>query len=286
MGDDKNTVKILFFGDLVGRPGRSAVRDFMVNPKAFNYKTESVENPPVDTHFIIANVENASHGFGLTEKNYNELSEYGIDAMTSGNHIWDKKEIFNYINNVEKLLRPINYPNCKFGIGGKIFEKNGVKIGVISVLGRVFMNLVDSQWEVVQEEIKRMKEITPIVVVDFHAEATAEKICFGRFCAELGVSAFFGTHTHVQTADEIILNNMGYISDAGFCGTVDGVIGMEYQTSLNRFLTSIPERYEVADGNIVQINAVEVEIDTDTGYAVAIKRIFCSRNNKEEEESQ
>lgn len=286
MGDDKNTVKILFFGDMVGRPGRSAVRDFMVNPKAFNYKTESVENPPVDTHFIIANVENASHGFGLTEKNYNELSEYGIDAMTSGNHIWDKKEIFNYINNVEKLLRPINYPNCKFGIGGKIFEKNGVKIGVISVLGRVFMNLVDSQWEVVQEEIKRMKEITPIVVVDFHAEATAEKICFGRFCAELGVSAFFGTHTHVQTADEIILNNMGYISDAGFCGTVDGVIGMEYQTSLNRFLTSIPERYEVADGNIVQINAVEVEIDTDTGYAVAIKRIFCSRNNKEEEESQ
>ena len=286
MGDDKNTVKILFFGDMVGRPGRSAVRDFMANPKAFNYKTESVENPPVDTHFIIANVENASHGFGLTEKNYNELSEYGIDAMTSGNHIWDKKEIFNYINNVEKLLRPINYPNCKFGIGGKIFEKNGVKIGVISVLGRVFMNLVDSQWEVVQEEIKRMKEITPIVVVDFHAEATAEKICFGRFCAELGVSAFFGTHTHVQTADEIILNNMGYISDAGFCGTVDGVIGMEYQTSLNRFLTSIPERYEVADGNIVQINAVEVEIDTDTGYAVAIKRIFCSRNNKEEEESQ
>lgn len=286
MGDDKNTVKILFFGDMVGRPGRSAVRDFMVNPKAFNYKTEPVENPPVDTHFIIANVENASHGFGLTEKNYNDLSEYGIDAMTSGNHIWDKKEIFNYINNVEKLLRPINYPNCKFGIGGKIFEKNGVKIGVISVLGRVFMNLVDSQWEVVQEEIKRMKEITPIVVVDFHAEATAEKICFGRFCAELGVSAFFGTHTHVQTADEIILNNMGYISDAGFCGTVDGVIGMEYQTSLNRFLTSIPERYEVADGNIVQINAVEVEIDTDTGYAVAIKRIFCSRNNKEEEESQ
>lgn len=286
MGDDKNTVKILFFGDMVGRPGRSAVRDFMVNPKAFNYKTEPVENPPVDTHFIIANVENASHGFGLTEKNYNELSEYGIDAMTSGNHIWDKKEIFNYINNVEKLLRPINYPNCKFGIGGKIFEKNGVKIGVISVLGRVFMNLVDSQWEIVQDEIKRMKEITPIVVVDFHAEATAEKICFGRFCAELGVSAFFGTHTHVQTADEMILNNMGYISDAGFCGTVDSVIGMEYKTSLNRFLTSIPERYEVADGNIVQINAVEVEIDTDTGYAVAIKRIFCSRNNKEEEESQ
>ena len=283
MGDDKNTVKILFFGDLVGRPGRSAVRDFMVNPKAFNYKTEPVENPPVDTHFIIANVENASHGFGLTEKNYKELSEYGIDAMTSGNHIWDKKEIFNYINNVEKLLRPINYPNCKFGIGGKIFEKNGVKIGVISVLGRVFMNLVDSQWEIVQDEIKRMKEITPIVVVDFHAEATAEKICFGRFCAELGVSAFFGTHTHVQTADEMILNNMGYISDAGFCGTVDSVIGMEFATSFKRLSTSLPERYEISEDSCAQINGIEVYIDEK--QAIQIKRInIITDNNIQETE--
>ena len=272
MGDG-NTIKILFFGDIVGKPGRYTVRDFLAENK--------------DKYdFIIANVENASHGFGLTEKNYNDISSYGVDCMTSGNHIWDKREIFNYINSAEKLLRPINYPKGSHGVGSRIFEKDGFKIGVISVLGRVFMSLVDSQWDLVKEEISKIKEITPIIVIDFHAEATAEKICFGRYCSELGASAFFGTHTHVQTADESIINNMGYITDAGFCGASDSVIGMEYQTSLNRFLTSIPERYDVANSGTSQINAVEVEIEKENGYAVAIKRIFCSRNNIEEETSQ
>lgn len=296
MGDDKKTIKILFFGDMVGRPGRFAVRDFLNPPfippfqggqdNDLSCKGRCHEVTEGFDGFVIANVENASHGFGLTEKNYNEISGYGVDCMTSGNHIWDKKEIFNYIENAEKLLRPINYPKGSHGVGSRIFEKNGIKIGVINVLGRVFMNLVDSQWDIVKAEIERIKKETPIVVVDFHAEATAEKICFGRFCSELGVSAFFGTHTHVQTADESIINNMGYITDAGFCGASGGVIGMEYKTSLNRFLTSIPERYEVADGDIVQLNAVEVEIEKDTGYAVDIRRIFCSRNNKEEETGQ
>ncbi len=272
MGDGK-TIKILFFGDIVGKPGRYAVRDFLVENR--------------DKYdFIIANVENASHGFGLTEKNYNDISSYGVDCMTSGNHIWDKREIFNYINNADKLLRPINYPKGSHGVGSRIFEKDGFKIGVISVLGRVFMSLVDSQWDLVKEEILKIREITPIIAIDFHAEATAEKICFGRYCSELGASAFFGTHTHVQTADESIVNNMGYITDAGFCGASDSVIGMEYKTSLNRFLTSIPERYDVADSKTSQINAVEVEIEKENGYAVAIKRIFCSRNNIEEETSQ
>lgn len=272
MGDGK-TIKILFFGDMVGKPGRFALRDYLAENSS-------------QYDFIIANVENASHGFGLTEKNYNDISDYGVDCMTSGNHIWDKRDIFTYIDKADKLLRPINYPKGSAGVGSRIFEKDGFKIGVISVLGRVFMNLVDSQWEMVKDEILKIKEITPIVVIDFHAEATAEKICFGRYCSELGASAFFGTHTHVQTADESIINNMGYITDAGFCGASDGVIGMEYQTSLNRFLTGIPERYDVADSDTTQVNAVEVEIEKDTGYAVAIKRIFCSRNNKKEEESQ
>lgn len=263
MTGDGKTIKILFLGDLVGRPGRFVVRDFLKKQRE-NYD------------FIIANVENASHGFGLTEKNYNEISEYGIDCMTSGNHIWDKREILNYIDKADKLVRPFNYPNGTPGRGSRVFElDNGVKVAVINALGRVFMAPVDSQWETVADEIKRLKEITPIIIVDFHAEATAEKICFGRFCADLGASAFFGTHTHVQTADEQIVNNMGYITDAGFCGTSDGVIGMEYNTSLNRFTTCIPERYEVADGNVVQINAVEVEIDSTSGHAAAIKRIFC-----------
>lgn len=272
MTGDGKTIKILFLGDLVGRPGRFVVRDFLKKQRE-NYD------------FIIANVENASHGFGLTEKNYNEISEYGIDCMTSGNHIWDKREILNYIDKADKLVRPFNYPNGTPGRGSRVFElDNGEKVAVINALGRVFMAPVDSQWETVADEIKRLKEITPIIIVDFHAEATAEKICFGRFCADLGASAFFGTHTHVQTADEQIVNNMGYITDAGFCGTSDGVIGMEYNTSLNRFTTCIPERYEVADGNVVQINAVEVEIDSTSGHAAAIKRIFCYVDENEKEE--
>lgn len=286
MGDD-NTIKILFFGDMVGRPGRYAVRDFLSGMfKDTDYLSPISAFDFSHSHFVIANVENASHGFGLTEKNYNEISDYGVDCMTSGNHIWDKREIFNYIDNAEKLLRPINYPKGCSGVGSRIFEKNGVKIGVINVLGRVFVNIADSPWEIVKEEIQKIKEVTPIVIIDFHAEATAEKICFGRFCSEFGVSAFWGTHTHVQTADECIINNMGYITDAGFCGAVDSVIGMDYQTSLNRFLTAIPERYDVADGDVVQINAVEVEIEKDTGYAVAIRRVFCSRNSKEKETGQ
>ena len=148
------------------------------------------------------------------------------------------------------------------------------------------MSPVESQWTYAAEEIKRLKEITPVVVVDFHAEATAEKICFAKFCSELGVSAFFGTHTHVQTADEQIINDMAYITDAGFCGSADSVIGMDYNTSLNRFTTVIPERYDVANGDTVQINAIEVEIDPISGKAVSIKRIFKSEDKTKEEENE
>ena len=258
-----DTIKIIFFGDIVGKSGRRTVRDFLMKNRS-------------EYDFVIANVENASHGFGLTEKNYNELSECGIDCMTSGNHIWDKREIFNYIDSADKLLRPINYPKGTHGIGSKIFEIGDTKIAVINVLGKVFVNIVDFQFEMITEEIRRLKEITPIIIIDFHGEATAEKICFAKYCSEFGLSAFFGTHTHVQTADESIINGMSYITDAGFCGASDGVIGMEYKTSLARFMSAIPERYEVAEGDTVQLNAVEAEIDKVSGHAVSIKRIFCS----------
>ncbi|MCR5262224.1 MAG: YmdB family metallophosphoesterase [Candidatus Gastranaerophilales bacterium] len=288
-----NTIKILFFGDIVGRPGRFAVRDFLAENKKCHPELVSgsqVQNDRTgeesQNFFTIVNVENASHGFGLTEKNYNDLVEYGVDCMTSGNHIWDKKEIFNYVDDAEKLLRPFNYPDGTKGQGSRIFDFNGVKIGVINVLGRVFMSPVESQWTKVRDEILRIKQITPIIIIDFHAEATAEKMCFAKFCSELGVSAFFGTHTHIQTADERIINNMAYITDAGFCGTYESVIGMDYNTSLNRFTTVIPERYEVAQGDVVQINAVEVEIDTDLGFATSIKRISMieDKRNKENED--
>ena len=273
MSDNNSTVKIIFFGDIVGKPGRFAVRDFL---------QKKYTETNLSTTFIVANVENASHGFGLTEKNYNDFIEYGIDAMTCGNHIWDKKDIYTYIDRADKLLRPINYPQGTRGVGSKIFEKNGIKFGVINVLGRVFMNLVDSPWELVKDEIERIKKETPIIIIDFHAEATAEKICFAKYCSEFGVSAFLGTHTHVQTADETIINGMAYITDAGFCGASDGVIGMDYNTSLARFLTSIPERYEVAEGKTTQINAVEVEIDIISGKALNVKRVFCSTSKVEE----
>ena len=281
--ENTDTIKILFFGDMVGRPGRFAVRDFLQNPKSFTPEIEE----DLNNCFIIANVENASHGFGLTEKNYNEISKYGVDCMTSGNHIWDKKEIINYIDKAEKLLRPINYPDTVPGKGVEIFEYKGHKIAVINILGRVFMNPINSQWEIIKKEIERIKKITPIIIIDFHAEATAEKICFAKYCSDIGCSAFFGTHTHVQTADESIINNKtGYITDAGYCGASDGVIGMDYQTSLNRFLTSLPERYEIANSTTVNVNAVLVDINPETGYAVAIKRFYCSRKEIEKEKSQ
>ncbi len=258
-----NILKILFFGDLVGKPGRFAVKEFLAENKY---------------DFVIANVENASHGFGLTEKNYNELLDYGVNCMTSGNHIWDKKEIFSYISRADKLLRPINYPEGTKGVGSRIFDVGAYKIGVINILGKVFINVGDFQLQKIIDEINILKSQTPIVIVDFHAEATAEKICFGRYCSELGVSAFFGTHTHVQTADERIINNMGYITDAGFCGASESVIGMDYKTSISRFMTCMPGRYEVAETKGIQVNAVEVEVDVLTGHTVNIKRILLYKN--------
>ena len=197
-GNAKN-LRILFFGDITGRQGRTAVKSFIANLK---------EKPD----FVIANIENASHGFGLTKKNYEDLSASGIDCFTSGNHIWDKKDIYDYIDDAEKLVRPINYPDGTRGAGARIFDIKGHKLAVINALGRVFMPPIDSPWEVVTKEIDRLKQnnVTSIII-DFHAEATAEKICFSKYLAkkynnaELAlVKGDIGTHTHVQTADEII----------------------------------------------------------------------------------
>ncbi len=258
---EKNNLKILFFGDVVGRIGRNAVTDYLRDNKQ-NYD------------FVILNAENASHGFGLTQKNYNQLAEAGINCFTSGNHIWDKKEIFNYIDDADKLVRPMNYPEGTKGTGYRIFDVGNYKICVVNFLGRVFMQPLDSQWKLFEDNIEKFKEITPNIIIDFHAEATAEKICFAKFCSAFGISAFIGTHTHVQTADEQILNNMAYITDVGFCGAENSVIGMEYTTSLARMTTCLPERFEVAQDNVAILNAVEFTIDAFTGKATEIKRIY------------
>ncbi len=258
-----NAIKILFLGDIVGKPGRQVVKDYLANLS---------EEEKFD--FVIANAENASHGFGLTEKNHNELVSYGINCLTSGNHIWDKREIFRYINESEVLIRPLNYPEGTPGAGVKVFEFENYKIAVLNVLGRTFMNPVESPWEIIKKEVEKIKEVTPLILVDFHAEATAEKICFGKFCSELGVSAVIGTHTHIQTADEKIINGKtAYITDAGFCGAAEGVIGMDYDTSLRRLVTSLPERFEVASSQEIQLNGVIMSVDFKTGCALNISRI-------------
>ena len=269
-----NEQKVLFFGDITGRLGRNAVKSYLAS---------------VEDAFVIANIENASHGFGLTKKNYLDLSEY-INCFTSGNHIWDKKDIYEYIDEAENLVRPINYPSGTHGKGSAVFDVNGHKIAVINALGRVFMPPIDSPWQVVTTEIERLRdEGIKSIFIDFHAEATAEKICFSKYLAETYntpgnalIKGFFGTHTHVQTADEQIINGMAYITDAGFCGASDSVIGMEYMTSLKRLSTSLPERYEIAQSSSAQINGVEVSFD-ETG-ATQIKRINLIVDNNNESE--
>lgn len=268
--------KILFFGDITGRQGRNAVKSYL----------KGLSKTP---DFVIANIENASHGFGLTKKNYDELADAGIDCFTSGNHIWDKKDVYEYIENAEKLIRPINYPQGTKGLGCRVFDVKGNKFAVINALGRVFMPPIDSPWTIVTDKIRNLKEEgIRHIIIDFHAEATAEKICFAKYLAKefntdenALVKCFFGTHTHVQTADEKIYCGMAYITDVGFCGAEESVIGMEFATSLKRLSTSIPERYEIAETPIAQINAVEVEINNSC--AIAVKRVNIMVDNNESE---
>lgn len=256
-------LKILFFGDVVGRPGRMVLQKFL---------NDNLEKYSLD--FIIANIENASHGFGLTEKNYEEISSMGINCMTSGNHIWDKKDIYDYIDRADKLIRPINYPDAQ-GKGYGIFETPKGKVGVINILGRNFMPVIDSPRYITEKAIEEIKKETDIIFIDFHAEATAEKQCYARYFSEMGISAFVGTHTHVQTADNDIINGRtAYISDAGFCGDNDGIIGMDYPSSLKRILTMLPERFEVASSENFIVNAVLISVNTENGYAEDIKRIY------------
>lgn len=261
-----NEIKILFLGDIVGKPGRTVVKNYLAgllspeNEKQFD--------------FIIANVENASHGFGLTEKNYKELVNIGIDCFTAGNHIWDKKEIFTYIEKSDRLIRPANYPEGTPGTGYRIFDAGDTKVAVINLLGRTFMNPIDSPWDFIKKQLPEIKNIAPVVIIDFHAEASAEKLCFARYCSECGVSAVLGTHTHVPTADEKILNDYtAYITDVGFCGTYDSIIGMEYETSLRRLMTNLPARFDVAEGSVLELNAVSVIFDKTSGCAKNIERI-------------
>jgi metallophosphoesterase (TIGR00282 family) len=258
-------MKILFVGDIVGRPGRELIRKGL-RGLAAHY----------DTDLVIANAENAAAGFGVTKDIGDTLLEAGIDVMTSGNHIWDKKEVLEYIAVEPRLLRPANYPAGVPGRGAYVAQTgDGRAVGVINVMGRVFMLSIDDPFAVVLREIEAMRHRTRIIVIDFHAEATSEKMAMG-WHLDGKVTAVIGTHTHVQTADERVLpNGTGYLTDAGMTGPHDAIIGMEREPALARFLTGLPSRFEPATGN-PRLNGAVIEADDKTGRAIRVTRISYS----------
>ena len=258
-------MNILLIGDVVGRPGRELVRKGL---------RALIEVHGVD--FVIANAENAAAGFGVTKDIGDALLESGIDVMTSGNHIWDKKEVIDYIKAEPRLLRPANYPAGVPGRGSSVADTgDGRAVGVINVMGRVFMLPIDDPFAVVLREIDAIRHRTRVIIVDFHAEATSEKIAMG-WHLDGRVTAIIGTHTHVQTADERILpKGTAYLTDVGMTGPHDSIIGMEVGPSLARFLNGMPTKFEPATGN-PRLNGVIVEADDRTGLAKRIVRISYS----------
>lgn len=255
-------MKILFIGDIVGAPGREAIKKLVAPLKS-----------ELGIDFVIANAENASGGSGITLKVAEELFSYGVDVLTSGDHIWKRPEIFELINREDRILRPINFPSGAPGRGAHVFKsKNGVKIGVINVNGRVFMDALECPFKTSLAACEKIKEETKIIILDMHAEATSEKIALGWYL-DGKLSAIFGTHTHIQTADEKILpKGTAYITDVGMTGPYDSVIGRKKDDVLTRFLSAIPVRFEVA-GDDIQLHGALVEIDEKTGQAISISRI-------------
>ncbi len=263
-------MNILFIGDIFGRPGRDMVRRGM-RPLLRHYAID----------FVVGNVENAAGGFGITREIGDSLASDGLDVMTSGNHIWDKKEALDYVAAEPRLLRPANYPAGAPGRGSILARTDdGRGVGVINVMGRVFMNPLDDPFSAVLREIESFAGRTRIILVDFHAEATSEKIAMG-WHLDGRATAVIGTHTHVQTADERVLpNGTAYITDAGMTGPHDSIIGTEREPALARFLTGMPSRFEPATGN-PRLHGVVIEVDDATGKARSITRLDCTMDDLE-----
>lgn len=255
-------MRILFIGDIVGKPGREAVRILL---------PQLVKKYKID--FSIANAENAAGGSGITPGLAEELFSFGLNMLTSGDHIWKKKEVLEIIDSETRILRPANYPQGSPGRGYAVIEtKGGQSLGVINLEGRVFMSTLDCPFKCAQAAIEEIKEKTRVILVDIHAEASSEKVALGWFL-DGTVSAVLGTHTHVQTADERILpGGTAYITDLGMTGPYDSVIGRKVEQILARFLTQMPVRFEMASEN-VQLHGVVLDIDEETGKARSIERI-------------
>jgi metallophosphoesterase (TIGR00282 family) len=263
-------IRLLFIGDIVGRPGRDLVRRGLAAIVAHH-----------DIDLVIANVENAAAGFGVTPDIAEELFECGVHVMTGGNHTWDKKEILPYFDQQPRLLRPANFPVGAPGRGVYVASsRGGVPVAVINVMGRVFMTAIDDPFRVVEAEIDAIRQDARIVFVDFHAEATSEKVAMG-WHLDGRATAVVGTHTHVQTADERVLpRGTAYITDVGMTGPHDSVIGVDKSAILARFLTGRPQRFETATEN-PRLNGVIVAADEATGRAGSIVRLSLSAQDVE-----
>ncbi|MBI3615139.1 MAG: TIGR00282 family metallophosphoesterase [Candidatus Omnitrophica bacterium] len=257
-------MKVLLIGDIVGAPGRDAVKALVPILKARHR---------ID--FVIANCENVAGGAGVTPKTAQDLLQGGADVLTSGQHIWRYREIGPYMDAEPRLLKPANYPAATPGFGAYVYEsRSGVKVGVINLCGRVFMGVdaLEDPFRVGSRLIEEIRKKTPVIFVDMHAEATSEKVVMGWYL-DGKVSAVVGTHTHIQTADERILpKGTAYLTDMGMTGPYDSVIGRKVEPVLERFLTGMPSKYGVADGNVKLCGAI-VEVDPSTGKALAIERV-------------
>ncbi|MHB8076143.1 TIGR00282 family metallophosphoesterase [Desulfosporosinus fructosivorans] len=252
---------VLFIGDIMGKPGREAVKRFL-KPIQLEYNID----------VTIANAENAAAGKGLTKVIAEELYDYGIQFLTMGNHVWDQREIRNFIDAEPRLVRPANYPVGAPGQGYGFIRTMGIKIGILNLSGRIFLPPLDDPFSGAIRYINQIKQETPFIIVDFHAEASSEKVALGWFLDGL-VSAVVGTHTHIQTADARLLNQgTAYITDVGMTGPRDSVLGIKKEIIINRFLTQLPAKFEVASGAF-QLNAVVIDIDEKTGKARQIEAI-------------
>lgn len=262
MGKNR-TLNILFLGDIVGRPGRLLVAKYVTEQLASAH-------PP---DLVIANVENAAHGYGVTEKVMHELSSVGVGIFSGGNHSFDKKEIFEIMDRYPTLLRPANYPPGTPGRGTCVVDVDGFKFGFLNLLGRVFMEPLQSPFHTADELLPGLIAESDAVMVDIHAEATAEKVAMGMYL-DGRVAAVVGTHTHVQTADERILpHGTAYITDVGFCGPANSIIGMDAKGVFRRMVQQLPTRLDIARGPS-QINGVRIEIDRQTKKSSSITRVL------------
>jgi metallophosphoesterase (TIGR00282 family) len=255
-------VKLLFIADIVGQPGRRAVKELV--PKL---------REQLHLDFVIANGENAAGGSGITGKTAEEIFSAGVNVITSGDHLWDQKEVTELLEREPRFIRPLNYPPGTPGQGSTVVAIQGrSSLGIINLQGRTFLQALDNPFHVARAEVERLRQHTSMIFIDFHAEATSEKVALARML-DGRVSAVIGTHTHVQTADEQIFpGGTAFLCDAGFTGPHESVIGREIEPVIQRFLTSMPQKFEVAKRRVLLQGAM-LEIDEQSGRATKIKRI-------------